>query len=105
MSASTVPLRGKLEKHSLPAVLRALLGERRDGCLTVSRGAITRRLYLRGGMIIYGSSTERQDRLGEILVAQGKLSKADHKKYWRTEPGRQPAARHHPRGQRPHHAE
>jgi len=82
MSASAVPLRGKLEEHSLLAVLRALLHERRDGCLTVARGAITRRLYLRGGMIIYGSSTERQDRLGDILVAQGKLSKADHKKYW-----------------------
>ena len=41
-------------------MLRALLRERRDGCLTVSRGAITRRLYLRGGMIIYGSSTERR---------------------------------------------
>ena len=82
MSVSTVPLRGNLEKHSLPAVLRALLDERRDGCLTVSRGAITRRLYLRGGMITSSSSTERQDRLGEILVAQGKLSKADYKKYW-----------------------
>ena len=82
MPASAVPLHGKLEKHSFPAVLRALLDERRDGCLTVSRGAITRRLYLRGGMIVYGSSTERQDRLGQILVAQGKLSKADLKKYW-----------------------
>jgi Flp pilus assembly protein TadD len=82
MSVSAVPLRGKLEEHSFTAVLRALLRERRDGCLTVARGAITRRLYLRGGMIIYGSSTERQDRLGEILVAQGKLSKADHRKYW-----------------------
>lgn len=82
MPVSAVPLRGKLEKHSFTAVLRALLHERRDGCLSVVRGAITRRLYLRGGMIIYGSSTERQDRLGEILIAQGKLSKADHKKYW-----------------------
>lgn len=82
MSAPSVPLRGKLEGHSFPAVLRALLHERRDGCLTVARGAITRRLYLRGGMIIYGSSTERQDRLGQILVAQGKISKADHRKYW-----------------------
>jgi tetratricopeptide (TPR) repeat protein len=82
MSAPAVPLNGKLEAHSLPAVLRALLLERRDGCLTVVRGTITRRLYLRGGMIVYGSSTDRQDRLGEILVAQGKLSKADHKKYW-----------------------
>ena len=82
MSVSTAPLRGNLEKHSLPEVLRALLDERRDGCLTVSRGAIARRVYLRGGMITYSSSTERQDRLGEILVAQGKLSKADYKKYW-----------------------
>jgi len=82
MSVSAVPLRGKLEEHSFSAVLRALLNERRDGCLTVARGAITRRLYLRGGMIIYGSSTERHDRLGEILIAQGKLSNADHKKYW-----------------------
>jgi len=82
MSVSMVPLRGNLSKHSLPVVLRALLDERRDGCLTVSRGAIARRLYLRGGMITSGSSSERQDRLGEILVAQGKLSKADLKKYW-----------------------
>ena len=82
MSEAAVPLRGKLEQHSFSAVLRALLLEQRDGCLTVARGAVTRQLYLRGGMIIYGSSTDRQDRLGEILVAQGKLSKADHKKYW-----------------------
>jgi tetratricopeptide (TPR) repeat protein len=82
MSVPAVPLRGKLEEHSFPTVLRALLGKRRDGCLTVARGAVTRRLYLRGGMITYGSSTERQDRLGEILVAQGKLSRAEHRKYW-----------------------
>jgi Flp pilus assembly protein TadD len=82
MSVPAVPLRGKLEQHSFSTVLRALLHDRRDGCLTVARGPITRRLYLRGGMIIYGSSTDRQDRLGEILIAQGKLSKADHKKYW-----------------------
>jgi Flp pilus assembly protein TadD len=82
MSVSAVPLRGKLEQHSFSEVLRSLLHDQRDGCLTVARGATTRRLYLRGGMIIYGSSTERQDRLGEILVTQGKLSQAEHKKYW-----------------------
>lgn len=82
MAVVAVPLRGKLEEHPFPTLLRALFRERRDGCLTISRGAITRRLYLRGGMITYGSSTERQDRLGEILIAQGKLSRSDHKKYW-----------------------
>jgi hypothetical protein len=82
MPVPAVPPQGNLEQYSLAAVLRTLLNERRDGCLTVVRGTITRRLYLRGGMIIYGSSTDRQDRLGEILTAQGKLSKADHKRYW-----------------------
>lgn len=79
---SVVPLNGSLEAHSFSAVLRALLHERRDGCLSVARGTITRRLYLRGGMITYGTSTDRHDRLGEILIAQGKLSKSDHKRYW-----------------------
>jgi len=82
MPTPKVPLRGRIEEHSLPTVLRALLREGRDGCLTVSRAAIIRRLYLRGGMITYGSSNEPIDRLGEILIAQGKLSRADHKRYW-----------------------
>jgi tetratricopeptide (TPR) repeat protein len=82
MSVPEVPLHGKLEEHSFLTVLRALLRDQSDGCLTVERGAISRRVYLRGGMIIYATSTDRQDRLGEMLVAQGKLSKADHKKYW-----------------------
>jgi tetratricopeptide (TPR) repeat protein len=82
MAVSAVPPRGKLEEYPLPAVLRGLLHERRDGCLTVARGALARRLYLCGGMIIYGSSNDRHDRLGEILVAQDKLSRADLKKYW-----------------------
>lgn len=77
-----VPDSGKLEQHSITALTRDLLRSRRDGCLTVSRGAITRRIYLRDGMIIYASSTEPSDRLGEILVMQGKLSRADHRANW-----------------------
>jgi len=82
MSAPAVPLSGTLQEYSFLTVLRALSRDRRDGCLVVERGPVSRRVYLRGDMIIYASSTDRQDRLGEILVAQGKLSKADHKKYW-----------------------
>ena len=81
MQVQAVPLRGRLEEHSFAAVLRALLHERRDGCLIIARGAIVRRLYLRGGMIVSASSTGQRYRLGKILVAQGRLSKADHEKY------------------------
>lgn len=82
MAAVKVPFQGRLEDHPLTAVLRTLLRDGSDGCLTVSRGTITRRLFLRGGMIVYGTSTEPSDRLGEILIAQGKLSRADLKRYW-----------------------
>jgi hypothetical protein len=73
---------GSIEACPLASVLLALLREGRDGCLTVERGGITRRLYLRGGMIVYGSSTRRADRLGEMLIAQGKLDRAELRRYW-----------------------
>jgi tetratricopeptide (TPR) repeat protein len=82
MPGSAFPASGSIEACPLASVLLALLREGRDGCLTVERGGITRRLYLRGGMIVYGSSTRRADRMGEILIAQGKLSRADLKRYW-----------------------
>lgn len=82
MTTPPFPASGRIEEHPLASVLLALLREASDGCLTVARGGITRRLYLRGGMIVYSSSTKRADRLGEILIAQGKLSRDGLKKYW-----------------------
>ncbi|HWR98736.1 MAG TPA: DUF4388 domain-containing protein [Candidatus Methanoperedens sp.] len=82
MTPPTFPASGSIEEHPLASVLLALLREGHDGCLTVARGRVTRRLYLRGGMIVYSSSTKRADRLGEILIAQGKLTRDDHRKYW-----------------------
>jgi hypothetical protein len=76
------PSGGRIEDHPLASVLLALLREGRDGCLTVARGGITRRLYLRGGMIVYSSSNKRADRLGEILIAQGKLTRDELRRYW-----------------------
>ena len=72
-SAPAFPARGRIGEHHLASVLLALLHEGCDGCLTVTRGRVTRRLYLRGGMIVYSSSTKRADRLGEILVAQPRM--------------------------------
>jgi tetratricopeptide (TPR) repeat protein len=81
-AAPAFPARGRIGEHHLASVLLALLHEGRDGCLTVTRGRVTRRLYLRGGMIVYSSSTKRADRLGEILVAQGKLTRDELRRYW-----------------------
>jgi curved DNA-binding protein CbpA len=80
--SSTIPLSGRLDEHPLSAVLRSILDEKRDGRLVVSRGAVSRWLYLREGMIVSVGSNERLDRLGEILVAQGKITVADLDRSW-----------------------
>jgi len=82
MARASFPASGSLERTSVAALLRELLRQQRDGCLTVTRGGSSRRLYLRRGMLIYATSTERQDRLGEILIAQGRLSRPDHRHFW-----------------------
>lgn len=70
-------LRGDLKDFAVNRLLQAILAEDLNGCLTVSRDSISRRLYLKDGMITYASSTERSDRLGEILVAQGLLTREE----------------------------
>jgi len=77
MSAGRLPRRGKIEQHPVTALLQAVYDGGHSGCLKVSRGRVTRTLYFKKGMITYASSTERHDRLGEVLVAQEILTREE----------------------------
>jgi tetratricopeptide (TPR) repeat protein len=68
-------LRGDLRDYSVNRLLQAVLAENLNGCLTVRREGVSRGLYIKGGMIVYASSTERVDRLGEIFISQGLLTR------------------------------
>lgn len=77
MSKKAFPMEGKLEKFSVPRILQAVLDENRAGCLEVTRDGVERKLYMQGGMITYASSTEPQDRMSEIFISQGKLTREE----------------------------
>jgi len=66
--------RGMLEERSLPAVLRPLLREKNTGPLRLVRGRVAKTLYLSDGRLIFATSTDPDDRLGEMLLRKGLIS-------------------------------
>lgn len=69
MTASA--LRGSLEHQTLPELLRPLLRARQTGVLRFARRKIAKTLYLSEGRLIFATSTDPDDRLGEMLLRKG----------------------------------
>jgi hypothetical protein len=63
-----------LEERAVPAVLRPLHLEKKTGPLRVARGRIGKTLYLSEGRLIFATSTDADDRLGEMLLRKGLIS-------------------------------
>ena len=72
MSSFTVS--GALEDDSFPAVLRPLVRAKRTGPLRVSRGKLLKTVYLSQGRLIFATSTDPEDRLGEMLLRKGLIT-------------------------------
>jgi hypothetical protein len=72
----TVPggLRGSLTRIGLPELLRELQGQTATGILALSAGGARKALYLKGGRVVFATSNLPNDRLGEILLRQGKIT-------------------------------
>jgi Domain of unknown function (DUF4388) len=66
--------RGSLEEHPIAAILRPLLREKKTGPLRLSRGKAAKTLYLSDGRLIFATSTDPDDRLGEMLLRKGLIS-------------------------------
>ncbi|MEW6002986.1 MAG: RodZ domain-containing protein [Nitrospirota bacterium] len=64
---------GKIKDFSLPRILVNLNRNRKTGVLTVKTPAFTKKIYLDKGDAIFASSTNEDDRLGEMLVKAGKI--------------------------------
>ena len=74
MSAS-VPFPGDLGETPLTDVLESLRLRRATGTLIVSSNSVEKSVYMEDGQIIFASSTDVQDRLGEMLIKAGKLTR------------------------------
>ncbi len=72
--SAPVPLRRSLQEVSLPALLRPLVRQKRTGVLRMTRGAITKTVYLSEGRLIFATSADPDDRLGERLLVKGLIT-------------------------------
>ena len=67
-------IKGDLETSSVPELLRSLLSSRETGILTFRRDAIVKTVYLLEGRVVFGTSSDPDERLGENLLVRGKIT-------------------------------
>jgi tetratricopeptide (TPR) repeat protein len=68
-------IRGSLKEASLPDVIQLLFLGRRSGCLSVADRQRHGSIYFEEGWIIYAAIVNRRDRLGDMLLASGALTR------------------------------
>jgi len=69
-------IKGSLKEASLPDVIQLLALGRKTGCLAVADRHNFGYIYFDDGRIIYASIVNRRDRLGDLLVRNGRLTDA-----------------------------
>jgi len=67
-------VKGDLETSSVPELLRSLLVSRETGVLTFRRDALVKTVYIREGRVVFGTSSDPDERLGESLLVRGKIT-------------------------------
>jgi hypothetical protein len=71
---SEAPLKGALEEQGLPEVLRPRVRAKRTGVLRFTRRRYVKTVYLSEGRVIFATSNDPDDRLGEMLLRKGRIS-------------------------------
>ncbi len=70
-----LPDSGNIKSIPLSDILEDLRQRRATGTLTVRRGGTEKGIHIKDGQIIFATSTEARDRLGDSLVRAGKITK------------------------------
>jgi hypothetical protein len=65
---------GRVEDFSFSDTLIGLQRSTKTGILTVESGHILKRVYIRHGDIIFSTSNQDDDRLGDMLLKEGKIT-------------------------------
>jgi hypothetical protein len=69
---------GQLQEHSLPELLQTLQAQRAVGILTLHHGREIKSVYLKEGEIVFATSNQESDRLGDILLRIGRISRQEY---------------------------
>lgn len=66
---------GNIQETPLPDILEGLKAMKATGALVVQAGSTQKTIFVEDGKIVSAASSDGQDRLGEVLVRAGKLSR------------------------------
>lgn len=73
------PHEGNLSVTSLADVLEHLTAGEATGTLALHQDNVVKAIFLQKGEIVYATSTLKADRLGEVLLRNGVISKSAHR--------------------------
>jgi hypothetical protein len=65
---------GRLEGMNVPDLMWLLCQRRKTGVLHLSRHRVVKKVYFQDGRIVFATSSERNDRLGEALLREGMIA-------------------------------
>ena len=69
------PSSGNIREVPLPVLLQELHQDKATGALIVRRSNVEKCIYVKNGQIVFATSSDGHDRLGEMLVKAGLLSR------------------------------
>ena len=69
---------GSLARKDFPELVRALHERRWTGQLLLTSGGLARSIKVQQGKLVFASSTDPDDRLGELLLRRGRLGLKDY---------------------------
>jgi len=67
-------LKGQIAELPVPEILQHLSQSRSTGILTLVSGGARKALYMNEGRVVFASSNLPNDRLGELLIREGKIT-------------------------------
>ncbi|MFN3396355.1 MAG: DUF4388 domain-containing protein [Thermodesulfovibrionales bacterium] len=73
-----IPKRGSLKELSFSDILKFLQREKATGTIIIKGHALVKKIYIKRGDVIYASSSLDDERLGEMLIKAGMISKEQY---------------------------
>jgi hypothetical protein len=67
-------LQGSLAERDVPDLIQALHESRYTGVLTLTHMGVGRRVIVQEGRLVFATSSDPDDRMGELLLRQGRLT-------------------------------
>ena len=76
--AGELPTTGSLAEYDFPDLIHSLFVRRWSGTVELHRGRVDTSVQVTGGRLVFASSNNRDDRLGELLLRRDKITLAQY---------------------------